>query len=33
LRPAEVGALEDAGHRYGEFLGREPDLAILPVPP
>jgi hypothetical protein len=33
LRSAEVGALEDAGHRYGEFLGREPDLAILPVPP
>ncbi len=28
LRPAEVGALEDAGRRYGQFLGREPDLAI-----
>jgi hypothetical protein len=28
LRPAEAGALSDASRRYGEFLGREPDLAI-----
>jgi len=28
LRAAEIGALEDAGRRYGQFLGREPDLAI-----
>jgi len=28
LRAAEIGALKDAGRRYGQFLGREPDLAI-----
>jgi Winged helix DNA-binding domain len=28
LRPADVGALKDAGRRYGQFPGREPDLAI-----
>jgi len=31
LRAAEIGALKDAGRRYGQFLGREPDLAIQPT--
>jgi len=28
LRPAEVGALEDASRRYGQFLGRAPDFVL-----
>jgi hypothetical protein len=28
LGSAEIDALEDAADRYGQFLGREPDIAI-----
>jgi len=28
LQSAEVAALEDAGRRYGQFLGREPELVV-----
>jgi hypothetical protein len=28
LRSSEVDALQDAADRYGQFLSREPDIAI-----
>jgi hypothetical protein len=28
LRSAEIDALRDAADRYGEFLGREPDITM-----
>ncbi len=31
LRSAEIDALRDAADRYGEFLGREPDITIHPA--
>ena len=32
LRSAELDALKEAANRYGQFLGREPDIAIHGIP-
>jgi len=32
LRSAEIAALNEAANRYGQFLGREPDIAIHGIP-